>query len=100
MLTVEKLNEIRERVRQHLNVRNNDGEVKVIISSGTTAIASGSRMLMRAALDEIERLNASDIQVQQKDLDVDSAEQPAVLIIVGEEETLMKRVSEEEIRQI
>ena len=100
MLTVQELNEIRSRVRQHLNVRKSQGEVKLVISSGTMAIARGSRQLMAAALDEMERINASGIQVQQQDLEVDSQDQPMVMIVDGEDRQVLKRVSTDEIREL
>lgn len=100
MLTVAELNEIRSRVRQHLSVRKNESEVKVVIASGTTAIAAGSRQLMSAALEEIAKSNASSIHIEQRELDVEASEQPAVLVIVNEQETLHKRCTVEMIRDL
>jgi len=99
VLSVNELNEIRARVRQQLSVRTNDTTVKIVISSGTTAIASGSRKLMAAALDEIEKSN-STIHIEQRELDVTCEEQPAVLLVVGEKETLYKRCTVDQIREL
>lgn len=99
MLTIAELNEIRARVRQHLSVRTNDTSVKFIISSGTTAIASGSRQLMAAALDEVAQHNAA-IQIEQRELDVSCDEQPAVLVVSGNSETLYKRCTPQLIREL
>lgn len=100
MLSVAELNEIRSRVRQHLSVRKNESEVRVVISSGTTAIAAGSRQLMSAALDEIAKTNASAVHIEQRELDVEASEQPAVLVIANEQETLYKRCTVEMIRDL
>ena len=100
MLTIQELNEIRDRVRQNLNIRKFEGEVTVYISSGTTAIACGSRRLLAAAMDELAQLGGEGVQLKQRDLDVSSEEMPAVLIASAEGEVLLTRVSEEQIRRI
>ncbi|MBS3950656.1 MAG: hypothetical protein KGZ53_08380 [Peptococcaceae bacterium] len=97
MLTITELNEIRTRVRQHLSVRMNETTVKIVISSGTTAIAAGSRQIMFAALDEITKHNAV-VQIEQRELDVNCDEQPAVLVVTETSETLYKRCTPEMVR--
>lgn len=100
MLTITELNEIRARVRQHLSVRKDDNEVRVIIASGTTAIAAGSRQLMAAVLDEIAVHGAANIQVSQRELDVEASEQPAVIVATNGSEVLHKRCTPSELRAI
>ena len=100
MLTIQGLNEIRERVRQNLNIRRFEGEVTVFISSGTTAIACGSRRLLAAAMEELAERGGEGVQLKQKDLDVTSEDMPAALIVSAEGEVLLKRVSEDQIRRI
>lgn len=99
MLTITELNEIRSRVRQHLSVRKNDTSVKIVISSGTTAIAAGSRQIMSAALDEVARHNVV-VQIEQRELDVNCDEQPAVLVITETSETLYKRCTPQMVREL
>jgi len=99
MLTISELNEIRSKVRQHLAVRKNDMGTRFVISSGTTAIAAGSRQIMSAALDEIAAQEAL-IQVEQRELDVDCSEQPAVLVVTEASETLYKKCTPELVRQL
>lgn len=100
MLSIQELNEIRDRVRQNLNIRKFEGEVTVYISSGTTAIACGSRRLLAAAMEELASLGGEGVQLKQKDLDVTSEEMPAALIVSAEGEVLLKRVTEDQIRRI
>lgn len=100
MLTIQELNEIRDRVRQHLNIRKFEGDVTLYVSSGTTAIACGSRRLLAAAMDELALLGGEGVQLKQKDLDVQSEEMPAVLISSAEGEVLLKKVTDEQIRRI
>lgn len=100
MLTIQELNAIRDRVRQTLNVRKSDGEVTIYVSSGTTAIACGSRLLLAAAMDELARCDNPMLQLKQKDLDVTSEEMPAVLIVSGESEVLLRKVSENQVRDL
>ncbi|MDP3486456.1 MAG: hypothetical protein Q8S19_00800 [Bacillota bacterium] len=99
MLTITELNEIRARVRQHLSVRKNDTNIKIIISSGTTAIAAGSRQIMSAALDEVAKHNAL-VQIEQRELDVNCDEQPAVLVVTETSETLYKRCTPDMVREL
>lgn len=99
MLTITELNEIRARVRQHLSVRKDDNGVRVIISSGTTAIAAGSRQLMAAALDEIAA-HGANVQVSQRELDVEASEQPAVIVATNGSEVLYKRCTPAELRML
>jgi hypothetical protein len=99
VLTITELNEIRARVRQHLSVRKDDNEARVIIASGTTAIAAGSRQLMAAALEEISAHNAN-VQVSQRELDVEAGEQPAVIVATNGSEVLYKRCTAAELRAI
>ena len=99
MLTISELNEIRSRVRNHLSVRKNDTNVKIVISSGTTAIAAGSRQIMSAALDEVAKHNAV-VQIEQRELDVNCDEQPAVLVVTETSETLYKRCTQQMVREL
>jgi hypothetical protein len=100
VLTITELNEIRARVRQHLSVRKDDNEVRVIISSGTTAIAAGSRQLMAAALEEIAAHGTANVQVSQRELDVEANEQPAVIVATNGSEVLYKRCTPAELRTL
>lgn len=99
MLSVSELNKIRSRVRQNLSVRYTDTGMKFVISSGTTAIAAGSRQIMSAALDAIARHNAP-ILIEQRELDVDCDEQPAILVVTVSSETLYKRCTVEKVREL
>ncbi|MBT9156694.1 MAG: hypothetical protein DDT37_01682 [Firmicutes bacterium] len=100
MLTIAELNVIRARVRQHLSVRKDDNDVRVIIGGGTTAIAAGSRQLMAAALEEIALHAGANVQVSQRELDIEANEQPAVIIAVNGNETLHKRCTPAELRSL
>jgi len=98
MLTIAELNEIRTRVRQHLSVRKNENDVRVIISSGTTAIAAGARQLMAAALEEIAEHGATNVHISQRELDVETSDQPAVVIAANGSEVLHKRCTPDKLR--
>jgi len=100
MLTVAELNEIRSRVRKQLRVRTNGSAVKVVISSGTTAIAAGSRAVMAAALDEIAAKGLHSVQIEQREIDVAAGEQPAVIIVTQGAETLVKNCTPDAMREL
>jgi len=100
MLTVAQLNEIRARVRKQLRVRSNGSPVKIIISSGTTAIAAGSRKVMAAVLEEITDKGLSIVQVEQREIEVEAAEHPAVIVCAHGEEVLHKQCTPELIREL
>ncbi|MBT9135766.1 MAG: hypothetical protein DDT34_00831 [Firmicutes bacterium] len=100
MLTVAELNEIRSRVRKQLRVRTNGSPVKIVIASGTTAISSGSRAVMAAALEEIAVKGLSTVQVEQREIDVPATEQTAVLVCAHGEEVLYKQCTPEMVREL
>ncbi|MBT9153070.1 MAG: hypothetical protein DDT35_01297 [Firmicutes bacterium] len=100
MLTVAELNEIRTRVRKQLRVRTNGSPVKIVIASGTTAISSGSRAVMAAALEEIAVKGLSTVQVEQREIDVPATEQTAVLVCAYGEEVLYKQCTPEMVREL
>jgi len=97
VLTITELNEIRARVRQHLSVRRNGNEVRIIIGGGTAAIAAGSRQLMAAALEEIALHGTANVQVSQRELDVEADEHPAVVVAINGSEVLYKRCTAAEL---
>jgi len=100
MLTVAQLNEIRARVRKQLRVRTNGSPVKVIIASGTTAIAAGSRKVMAAILEEIDVKGLGSVQVEQREIDVAAGEQPAVIICAHGAEVLHKQCTPDQAREL
>ena len=60
-LRIEDLQKIKEEHKATSTLREGGYRVKVTIHMGTCGIAAGARDVMSALLDEIEKINASDI---------------------------------------
>ena len=98
MLTVDQLNEIRERVRKELAVR--DAGIRLVVGVGTPGLAAGAREVMLAALDECERLGLQ-LSVVGQDIPAAAGQLPLVkLVPVTGEERLYTRVSPAQVREI
>ncbi len=64
MKTLDDLKALREKLKEDIRVRKNDG-IKIIIGMGTCGIAAGAREIMSTILDEIATRNLQNVQVQQ-----------------------------------
>lgn len=64
MKSLEELHALRERLKADIKLRQSTG-TKIIIAMGTCGIAAGAREVMNAVLLELNRLQLTDVQVQQ-----------------------------------
>ncbi len=65
MKSIEDLNQLREKARNALNLRNGEASARIIISMGTCGIASGAREVLMAVLDELSARGLEDVIVTQ-----------------------------------
>lgn len=62
-LKIEDLEKISDDYRKKMTVREGGGRVKITVHMGTCGIAAGAREVMKAILDEIEKINCKDVIV-------------------------------------
>jgi len=65
MKTREELQELRERARAALAVRDQQSEARVVVAMGTCGIAAGAREVMTALLEELASRGLNEVAVQQ-----------------------------------
>ena len=62
-LKPEDLDNIAEKVKRTILLREGEGRVRVMVHMGTCGIAAGARTVMKALLDEIEAKDVKDVMV-------------------------------------
>ncbi|MGI6357366.1 MAG: hypothetical protein ACOX2K_01525 [Bacillota bacterium] len=98
MLSIEQLNEIRERVSKELKVRHPAG--RLVVSVGTMGLAAGAREVMTAAVDEISALGLP-LAVGAEDCDASPGEMPLVRVLLPQQaEKRYAKVTADRVRQI
>lgn len=98
MLTIDQLNQIRDRVRAELQVRHPEG--RLLISAGTVGLAAGARDVMGAALEEIKSLGLR-LVVSGEDSNCSPEQLPAVrLLLPGQPEAVYQQVTPARVREI
>jgi (2Fe-2S) ferredoxin len=65
MKSVAELNEIREKARSRMALRNGHGSARITVAMGTCGIASGAREVLLAVVEELEARGLSDVIVTQ-----------------------------------
>jgi len=65
MKSVEELNQLRDRARRNLAVREGGASARVSIAMGTCGIAAGAREVLMAVLEEIEAQQLQGVAVTQ-----------------------------------
>lgn len=98
MLTIEQLNEIRDRVKKELAVRSPGG--RLIVGMGTTGLAAGAREVMAAAVAEANA-RSSNLVVAGADLPVSPDQLPVIKYIAPSgQETLYTNVTIASVREL
>ncbi len=66
MKSLEELKAIRAKMKQQMDVRdNNEDKIRVVVGMATCGIAAGARPVMTAFLDEIDKHNLHNVTVAQ-----------------------------------
>ncbi len=66
MKSIEDLNQLREKARARLTLRNGGNErARITVAMGTCGIASGAREVLLAVVDELEQRGIYDVVVTQ-----------------------------------
>jgi len=62
-VSIEDLKRIREEALQTMTLRSGEARARIVVHMGTCGISAGARDVMGALLEEIEKLNLTDVLV-------------------------------------
>ncbi|MDI3509010.1 MAG: NADP-reducing hydrogenase subunit HndB [Clostridiales bacterium] len=65
MITLEELNEIREKAQEKMNLRQSQNATRVVVGMATCGIAAGARPVMLKFMEEIQKRGLTDVIVSQ-----------------------------------
>ncbi len=74
------LKKIREKYSKDMNLREGRARVKIVVSMGTSGIASGARETLKALLNEIEKRELRDILITQSGERGLSSHEPVITV--------------------
>lgn len=64
-MNLDELKEIREKAKKDIELRYKQARIKIVVSMGTSGIASGAREVLKALVDEVARRDLSHVMVSQ-----------------------------------
>ena len=102
MKTLAELQAIREKARQNMAVRDNQGEgVRVIVGMATCGIAAGARPVLNAFVDEVAKRHLQNVTVTQTGCIGMCQLEPIVEVLEpGKEKVTYCKVSPEKVSRI
>lgn len=103
MKTLSELKEIRDRVKQSVNLRQEDNPdaVRVVVGMATCGIAAGARPVLSAFVEEINRRKLDNVMVTQTGCIGICRFEPVVEVYVpGEEKVTYVKMTEEKARKV
>ena len=101
MKTLEELQEIRNKARENLGIReDNSGDIRVVVGMATCGIAAGARPVLQAFSDEIGKRKLANVKLSQTGCIGICQYEPVVEIMVpGQEKvTYVKMTPEKALR--
>ena len=63
-MNLEQLKQLKEKAQKQIALREGNKKYRVVVSMGTSGIASGAREVMKTMLDEIEKRGLDDVEVR------------------------------------
>jgi (2Fe-2S) ferredoxin len=63
-MNLEQLKQLKEKAQKQIALREGGKKYRVVVSMGTSGIASGAREVMKTMLDEIEKRGLNDVEVR------------------------------------
>jgi NADP-reducing hydrogenase subunit HndB len=102
MKSLEELKAIRAKMKQQMDLRDNDeSNIRVVVGMATCGIAAGARPVMTAFLDEINRRGLTNITVSQTGcIGVCRLEPVAEVFVPGQEKVTYVRLRPEMVPAI
>lgn len=66
MMSLEELAQIRDKVRNRMNIReNNPDDIRVLVGMATCGIAAGARPVLGALVEEVQKRNLQNVTITQ-----------------------------------
>ena len=102
MKSLEELKAIRAKMKQQMEVRDNDeNTIRVVVGMATCGIAAGARPVMTAFLDEVERRGLKNVSVSQTGcIGLCRLEPVAEIFVPGEEKVTYAKLTPEKVPTI
>jgi NADP-reducing hydrogenase subunit HndB len=99
MKSLEELKLIRERAREQMSLRKDNGDsIRVVVGMATCGIAAGARPVLTAFLDEVARRGLKDVIVTQTGcIGVCRLEPIVEVTLPGEEKVTYVKMSPEKV---
>jgi len=63
-MNLEQLKQLKEKAQKQVALREGGKKYRVVVSMGTSGIASGAREVMKTMLDEIEKRGLDDVELR------------------------------------
>lgn len=97
MKTLQELEEIRNKTRERLNVRQeSSGDIRIVIGMATCGIAAGARPVLQAFSDEVGKRNLGNVKISQTGCIGICQYEPVVEVMIpGQEKVTYVKMSAE-----
>ncbi|UCG77371.1 MAG: (2Fe-2S) ferredoxin domain-containing protein [Nitrospirota bacterium] len=100
-LTIDELKKLKEQYKDKTHLREGGSTAKVTVHMGTCGLAAGSREIMDALLDEIQKANASEVMVTTSGCAGLCSREPMVTVeMLDESPVKYVDLTDEKIRKI
>jgi NADP-reducing hydrogenase subunit HndB len=80
-MNLDELKEIRDKAKKDVELRYKQARIKIVVSMGTSGIASGAREVLKAFIDEIARRDLTDVIVSQTGERGFASEEPIIEVL-------------------
>lgn len=103
MKSLEELQAIRDKMKRQLNNREEteNSDTRIVVGMATCGIAAGARPVLTAFMDEVDKLNLSNVKVSQTGCIGMCKYEPIVEVFVpGQEKVTYVHVTEQKAREI
>jgi len=88
-MKLEELRKIREKAQSEFRLRKRKVRIKIVVGTGTSGIAAGSRDILRTFLEEIKKRGLTDVVVTQTGGKGFASKEPVVEVIERNKPTVV-----------
>ncbi len=101
MKSLEDLAKIREQMKAKMNLRENEGNLRVVVGMATCGIAAGARPVLNAFVEEVSKENLTDkVSVSQTGCIGICQFEPVVEIFEGENKTTYVKMTADKAKRV
>ena len=100
MKSLEELAAIRNKMKDRVAIRENNGDIRIVVGMATCGIAAGARPVLNAFVEEVRKQHADNATVTQTGCIGMCRLEPIVEVYEGEEKTTYVKMTPEKAKQI